>query len=750
MSYSTLRLIAIFSFILLAGSVATLSQATDIHVPADHPTIQAALDAAVNGDTVIVADGVWTGAGNRDLVFNGKEVLLVSVNGPQNCTIDCEGSTSDPHRAFVFETGEGPLTVVQGFTLTGGFADRGGAIVCDATSPTILDCVITGNEAQQRGGGISCHYASAALISGCVISDNTALGLTPNFGGGGLSLIHQCTVRLENCRVEGNSGFYGGGIKNRSGSTLEAEGCVITGNQANQGGGLASIAYADTYFVNCLIAGNTSDGRGGGIYAFSDFGAPAPIGYGSMTDLSFCTMVGNQGLSYGSAVYMDGLDNLMVSNSIVWGNGPVPLEPSYAGDDEVTWSDIEGGYTGFGNIDEDPLFVSGPLGDHYLSQTAAGQAATSPCVNAADPSAAAPDGTTRSDSEPDTGVADMGWHYEPVPPPDMLVTGPGPGVDNPPLVRVFPAEQDAVHVYEFAAYGATQYGVNVTCGEVTGDSRDEIITGAGPGAIYGPHVRGFAVDGTPLPGLNFLAYGTNKYGVNVAAGDIDGDGYDEIVTGAGPGAVFGPHVRGWNYDGTGKVTPVPGVSYFAYGTPKWGVNVASGDLDGDGYDEIVTGAGPGAIYGPHVRGWNVDGGAAAAISGVSFFAYGTNKFGVNVSCGDIDGDGMAEIITGAGPGQVFGAHVRGWNCDGAAVIAISGINFFAWPPEEVRFGARVSALADLNGDGRAELLVGQGPDPVASTTVKVYRYDGAQLTPWFDLEAYPGLTHGVNVAAGRF
>ncbi len=139
-----------------------------------------------------------------------------------------------------------------------------------------------------------------------------------------------------------------------------------------------------------------------------------------------------------------------------------------------------------------------------------------------------------------------------------MVTGPGPAYENPPLVRVFPPEQDAVHEYEFEAYGPDHYGVNVTCGDVNGDLLDEILTGAGPGEIYGPHVRGFEVDGTPLPGLSFLAYGTNKYGVNVAAGDIDGDGFDEIITGAGPGAVFGPHVRGWDYDGTGDGDRHPG------------------------------------------------------------------------------------------------------------------------------------------------------------------------------------------------
>ncbi len=747
MSHATVRVLALSSVFLLACSLAAVTEAADIHVPADHPTIQAALDAAVDADRVIVADGVWTGPGNRNLVFNGKEVQLLAEYGPQKCTIDCQGSESSPHRAFIFETGEGPLSVVQGFTLTGGFADRGGAIICDGASPTILDCVITGNVAEARGGGISCHYASAALISGCVITGNQVLDQTSNNGGGGVSLIHQCTVRLENCRIEGNSGYYGGGIKNRSGCDMEIVDCVIAGNQAERGGALAGLAYSDTVMTNCLITGNIGTYAGGAIFLYSDYGSPRLRETPSQTSLRFCSMVANQTGRSGGGIDIWGLDYVSIDSSIVWECGPDPLEDYFT---TVLWSDVEGGYGGTGNIDQDPLFVSGPLGDHYLSQMPAGQAADSPCVDGGDPSSGLPEGTTRTDSVEDAGVADMGYHYEPASSLNMLVTGPGPGASNPPVVRVFPAEQDAVHLYEFAAYGASQYGVTVTCGELTGDLRDEILTGAGPGAIYGPHVRGFAVDGTPLPGLNFIAYGTNKYGVNVAAGDIDGDGYDEIITGAGPGAVFGPHVRGWDYDGGSEVTALSSVNYFAYGTPKWGVNVAAGDIDGDGYDEIVTGAGPGAIYGPHVRGWNVDGGAAAAISGVSFFAYGTNKFGVNVGCGDVDGDGMAEIITGAGPGQVFGAHVRGWNVDGAAVTDISGINFFAWPQEEVRYGAKVCALADLDGDGRAELLVGQGPDPAASTPVKVYRYDGAQLTQWFDLEAYDGLTHGVNVAAGRF
>jgi len=326
----------------------------------------------------------------------------------------------------------------------------------------------------------------------------------------------------------------------------------------------------------------------------------------------------------------------------------------------------------------------------------------------------------------------------------LVLIGPGPGPDNRAEVRGFvPGGGMAV---SFVAYGVDKYGVNVAAGGIDGEAGQEIITGAGPGAVFGPQVRAFAGNGTPVPGASFLAYGTNKYGVNVSAGDLDGDGRDEFVTGAGPGAVFGPHVRAFGYAG-GTVTPVNGVSYFAYGTPKWGVNVACGDIDGDGMDEIVTGAGPGTVYGPHVRGWNVDGGTAAAMSAVSFLAYGTNKYGVNVTCGDIDGDGIDEIITGAGPGVVFGPHVRGWNVDGGAATAIGNISYFAYDTTE--YGVNVST-GDLDGDGIDEILTGLGPGEDFTARVRGWNYDGAVLDAMdgIDFLAWPAaeVGYGVNVA----
>ncbi|MFH0730670.1 MAG: hypothetical protein V2B19_30540, partial [Pseudomonadota bacterium] len=74
----------------------------------------------------------------------------------------------------------------------------------------------------------------------------------------------------------------------------------------------------------------------------------------------------------------------------------------------------------------------------------------------------------------------------------------------------------------------------------------------------------------------------------------------------------------------------------------------------------------------------------------------------------------------------------------------------AWRNESLRFGVNVFAGADLNGDGRAEVVAGRGPDPAADTEVKVFAYDGVTVSQWLSLEAFPDLTHGINVAAGQF
>src|SRR5262245_7882264 len=123
--------------------VATASAAT-LRVPAQFPSLRAALSAAKNGDEIIVADGVYAGRDSRNLDFAGRRIVLRSENGPQNCIIDCEGR----NRAFRFHRGETAQSVLEGFTIQNGRIenDNGGAILCTGSSPTIRNCIFRSNE----------------------------------------------------------------------------------------------------------------------------------------------------------------------------------------------------------------------------------------------------------------------------------------------------------------------------------------------------------------------------------------------------------------------------------------------------------------------------------------------------------------------------------------------------------------------------------------------------------------------------
>jgi len=219
----------------------------------------------------------------------------------------------------------------------------------------------------------------------------------------------------------------------------------------------------------------------------------------------------------------------------------------------------------------------------------------------------------------------------------------------------------------------------VAAGDRDGDNRDEILTGAGPGVVFGPHVRGWTYDGAAIhtiPGVNFFAYGTRRWGVKVNTGDLDGDGFDEIITAPGPGAVFGPHVRGWDYDGSGTTTVLPGANFMAYGTSRFGVNAACGDLEADGKAEIITGAGPAPGFTAHVRAWDYDNGAVSPMPGIHGSVY-SSRYGAVVGAGDIDQDGIDEILTMPGPGPSLLSHVRAWNADGTLLL-VTAVNFIAY------------------------------------------------------------------------
>jgi hypothetical protein len=257
-----------------------------------------------------------------------------------------------------------------------------------------------------------------------------------------------------------------------------------------------------------------------------------------------------------------------------------------------------------------------------------------------------------------------------------------------------PATGEArLHLHPFAT--AFTGGVRVAAADVNDDSSPEIIAAAGPGG--GPHVRVFdGATGEPLPGPqgSFFAYSAAfTGGVHVAAGDLDGDGLAEIVTGADAGG--GPHVRVFGgHDGSVLN------EFFAY-HPAFtgGVRVAIGDVNGDGAAEIITAPGPGG--GPHVRVFTLAG-VPLAGGAASFFAYASGfTGGVYVAAADVDDDGRADIITGAG--ATGGPHVRIFSgLDGREVYGA-----YAYPADFTG-GVRVAA-ADVNGDGLPEFVAAPGP-----------------------------------------
>jgi len=223
---------------------------------------------------------------------------------------------------------------------------------------------------------------------------------------------------------------------------------------------------------------------------------------------------------------------------------------------------------------------------------------------------------------------------------------------------------------------------------------------------------------------SFLPYSGFSGGVFVAAGDINGDGADDIITGAGAGGQ--PHVK--VFDGK---TGAELASFFAYAVAfSGGVSVAAGDVDGDGRADIITGAGAGGAS--HVKVF--DGATGNQIQ--SFFAFDAAfAGGVFVAAGDVNGDGRADIITGAGAGGP--PHVKVFSGAGAAAELLSFLPF----PAGFAGGVRV-ASGDLNGDGRAELLTSPG----AGMLPEVRVFDGITTNETARFMAYPAaVTNGVFV-----
>ena len=221
-------------------------------VPSEFPTIQGAIDAAESGDTVLIADGTYMGAGNRDLDLGGRDVLVKSENGPANCTIDCEHSG----RGFTFQNGESRSAIIDGLTIVNGQVDRGAAIRCvEGSNPTIQNCVLAFNVATDRGGGVYAFASSPRIVRTRLLS-NIAEG---GRGGGGLftSGESDLPLQVENCLFAGNTANKGGGMYVTS-STMQVLHCTFSGNSAAGGGVVYATGSSNLTITNSILWGDTA------------------------------------------------------------------------------------------------------------------------------------------------------------------------------------------------------------------------------------------------------------------------------------------------------------------------------------------------------------------------------------------------------------------------------------------------------------------------------------------------------------
>jgi hypothetical protein len=283
----------------------------------------------------------------------------------------------------------------------------------------------------------------------------------------------------------------------------------------------------------------------------------------------------------------------------------------------------------------------------------------------------------------------------------LLATGADAG--GGPEVKVFNPVTGAV-VLDFLAYSPFfTGGVRVAMGDINGDGVPDVITAPGQGG--GPDIRIFDGRNGALIG-EFLAYGPFfQGGVFVAVGDLNGTGHPEIITGPDQGG--GPDVR--VFDGT---THALVREFLAYG-PFFvgGVRVAAGDVNGDGKADIITGAGPSGS--PNVE---VFSGADNAVL-FNFDAYGPFfTGGVYVAAGDVNGDGHADIITGAGP--TGGPNVQVFSgADGTLLQSFLALN------STFSGGVRVAA-GNFTGSGNADIVAAAGP--TGGPVVRVLDGGGAQ------------------------
>ena len=329
------------------------TEGIELKVPTQYATIQTAIDNCYDGDIVVILPGTYTAFGNRDLDFFGKAITVRSIdpNDPNIIAltiIDCNGTEQEPHRGFYFHSGETASSVVEGLTIINGCIRKnerlqgdGGGILCEVSSPTIRNCIITHNVAYGVGGGIACLNSSSPEISNSTISSN----IGHNSHGGGIYCFYGSSPKIINCKIINNKASHrGGGVSCRINSSPMISNCFLSANFAGMEGSGLFCYDSEPRLLNCIISDNTVHEQED---AMRFWDSPGSL-------VSGC----------------------IISGRIKITGGTVP----------ITYSNVQGGWSGEGNIGADPCFVSPGYrdangvwidGDYHLLQTSA-------CINTAD------------------------------------------------------------------------------------------------------------------------------------------------------------------------------------------------------------------------------------------------------------------------------------------------------------------------------------------------------------------------------
>jgi parallel beta-helix repeat protein/predicted outer membrane repeat protein len=398
--------LALVMALFTAGEQVSLAAGSIIYVDADatgahngtswadaFTDLQPALDAAVSGDQIWVAEGTYLPTheftpGNPRSVsfqmkngvaiyggFTGVETSLSERDWVINLTIlscDLSGDdgpdfTNNAENCYhVFYHPDGTnldnSAILDGFTISGGNANGifpnnlGGGMLNYASSPTLINCTFRNNQSY-LGGGMYNREAASPTLTNCTFMNNQA-----DEYGGGMYNRDSSSPTLFDCIFFGNHAEIAGGGMTNDNCSPTLTNCTFSSNSSIEGGGMYNILYASPIMKNCIFWQNSAD-VGGGIRN----------GYYSSPKLTNCTFWGNVATDNGGGIYSDsGVTSIV--NSILWDDTPNEIHASSA---IITYSDVQGGYSGEGNIDINPLFLDSDNGNFHLSLN-------SPCIDVGD------------------------------------------------------------------------------------------------------------------------------------------------------------------------------------------------------------------------------------------------------------------------------------------------------------------------------------------------------------------------------